>query len=244
MSYFQLRLTIPLMDASVSSREEATKFYPLFRLILLKKAMLSEPHVLGYEVLDKYGDKTDPHFHFNFVCEDSKETFRRWLKNNVASLFSIQLCGNAMYCLKCVNEPNDLGNWVRYCMKEIYVKRFFNYDWCDKDTAKSWLSTARIENARRHIHNNNIRDKERIKKTLFDRMSIAANEHFDLSSNTVDKKSVFCFFFDYYKQEKKAINIQTLDGYTILYLANIGVYNGSYMFKTYSSLFSSIYSNT
>ncbi len=212
MCYYMFRLTIPLLDEDCDTREKSAKFYPFFKLLIDKKVEPSEPYVLGYETLDKYGDLAKPHFHFHFICVDGKETLRTWIKNNFARMFSINLKGK-MYCLSHDNEPDDVEAWVRYPMKEVYIKRFFNFDYVDKETAKTWAHTAKAEMIRRHVNNNKQRDKEREKKTKYDRIVLNLDEFFDCSGAIVERnyRNVWEKIWNFYSDiEPAPLNIQTM----------------------------------
>ena len=69
MSYYQLRLT--LEPSGNCTYERAHRILFSFRKWLLSKTDSPEDFSssCGYELLNKYGEPCDPHFHFNFYYD-------------------------------------------------------------------------------------------------------------------------------------------------------------------------------
>ena len=65
--------------------------------IIREKVSSDTNYVLGMEKLDKMGEKTDYHYHFNFESDDSKDTLRKWIVRR-SEQKGIKLKGNKVYC--------------------------------------------------------------------------------------------------------------------------------------------------
>lgn len=231
MAYFRLRLCCEHIFPDGNWPADKAKFYPFFKLIIEKKVLENTSYTCGFEELDKFGDVRPKgcHFHFHFQSSSSRETLRKWLRENFQRMYDTPLRGaNAYYC-RCDPEPNDHYAWLRYPLKELPVKRFCGYT-CDLldcsanhglhlcpggpacDFTKSQHEIAAAEMIRRHKHNRDYREKQKIKKTLFDRICVHLDDHCAENPDACVSE-IFRKIQDFYIAEKRPLNVDTMSGY-------------------------------
>lgn len=161
-----------------------------------------------FEKKNKYGEDTHPHFHFNFETYASKEAIQSWVRRYPT--FTIK--GNKMYSLTRHAEPDDYERWYRYCCKERVLRKGHTAGFSDVEIERMIL-LAKDERARAVAYNQKKKEARNKKDTLFHRYSQIITK----SKVDTDYKSIWIAFLQCYKDEDRAVNPQTIRGYTYLY---------------------------
>ncbi len=203
MSYFSLRLTIEKINTSFSL------LLLLIKTIICDKLMADTWYAAGLEELNKFGEKTLKHIHFNFQCEDNKETLRTWLVRKAGSL-GFKLKGKESYCLQQFPQPEDYERWIRYPLKECTKPLVTNIP--AQDLTKLQLC-AKDERARSIKHNIEKREYNNQKNTYFDKIC----EDLDKKSLKTHR-SIYIEICKKYVADKKPLNHSTIAGYTNIYM--------------------------
>ncbi len=189
-------------------------FLPLFRnLCVGSKAYLApdDLYILCWETKNKFDEECAHHYHFNFTCEKAKPTVRAYIVRYCDKL-NIALRGNKMYSLRAVTEPNDMQRWLRYCMKENYLKKWTRLTEYSEHLANMELC-AKDERARAVTANIERREAQLEKKSMYDKLeeTLYAAKH-------TTRKEIFKEICKYYAEKKQAIVPKTITGYTVLYM--------------------------
>ena len=235
MPYFQLRITI---DPSGNRNLQ-------FALRLCKKIIRErhEPHEysFGYEQLNRCGDPCKPHIHFHFVTEfndlvDPLRAMKKYIHDIALHSFEVKL-KYPNWCVQMVEEPTDHAKWLRYPLKEMGSKAIFKSDEYTFEELENVAMSLRREAVERNvIHRNRMLEK----KTFFDKLTIHLDKINSDPSGTIILPIVMAYtwrhIFKYYQDQGKSINFTTIDGYTILYLANHGMINSTQAWESYSEL--------
>lgn len=219
MPYFGLRLTL---GEIFNVPDEELKPEHLHRITYLINHLIREKidkeydYILGKEKLNKFGEKTKFHYHFNFYSDDKLETLRKSIIRKSESL-EYKLKGNKMYCLQSFPEPDDYHRWFRYCMKEKYDKKYTKYTPEENDPTLAQLQMmAKDERKQTVLANIKVRSKQLDKRTLFDKI-VKHLEKKDLKTY----EEIYIAIFDYYVAEGKPVNDITIMGYTYNYMVRI-----------------------
>lgn len=198
---FGLRLTPCEIDPSANRLHFIHLFNDLIRTYNLVD------YALGWEQLNKYGEPTKPHYHFNFLADGNKQAIqthiRRW------DMYRIK--GNTMYALTRYSEPDDFNRWFRYVAKEKLLRKYCK-GFTDLELDEMEL-LAKDERKRSISYNLEKRQSLLEKKTLYDKYSIEIEK-----TNLKTFKSVWLKFLELYVRDRKIINPSTIKGYTNLYL--------------------------
>lgn len=197
--YYSLRLTPEFLD--ISNCEIIFS-----KIIDVYKVNYS---ALCYEVLDKYGEPCKPHYHFNFLAENTKKSnIQHWLKQ-----FGVK--GSKCYAL---SDPSSVTpeRWWRYTMKENLLSAILPPD---LPSIYDLTLLAKEERKQSIRYNLQKRVTEKKRATLFEKMEL-------LMLKTPNKfmtgTRVFKFIISYYMDNNLSININTVKGYTNLYLLKSG----------------------
>lgn len=212
MSFVQLRITpCEILDISKVSQPDLMLFHTGLKQILQES---DGDYVACYERLNKFGEATKPHFHANFEYADNilKNTLAKRIKTVFTKLGLPKFKGNKHYSLAIVPEPEDYHRWYRYCFKENYIKSLTKTD-INIDELILLAKDERKRSVQANVEN---REKTITKITLYDRLKTFLEKQ-NLKKGTTRKK-VFCHVLNYYKTEKKALNANTMRGYTDLYM--------------------------
>lgn len=216
--HYSLRITPQYLPQDVSA---STIFSKLIKTYDISYSALC------YEVLDKYGEATKPHFHFNFIA--GKATCKANIQHYIKQ-FGIK--GPAMYALSDPSSVND-ERWWRYTMKENLLEANLP----PSLPSIALLTFAAISERRTTIALNLVRRAAINKKaTLFEKMELKMNETHDTSSistNFFRGEIVFRFIVQYYMDENRSINVNTIKGYTNLHLLKTGALPLSDFVQTY-----------
>lgn len=216
MPYFGLRLTLGeifgIPEEAIQDSHKHTLMH-LIRYLISEYVCKEDDYILAAERLNKFGEATKYHYHFNFISDMKKESLRKQIVRKSDEL-GFKLKGNKTYCLQCFPEPNDYHRWFRYCLKEKYIKKFTKYTPDENaPTLKELEMLAKDERKQTINANIAVRKKSLDKKTYFDKI-VKHLEKKDLKT----KKDIFISITKYYVDDGKPVNPMTIKGYTHNYM--------------------------
>lgn len=234
MPYFQLRITCS---------ERRTPAICLRAIKALIRHYKLDCYSTGYEKLNKYGEPCDDHVHFNFIGDidrvNPKRCMADWLKRHFANL-DIELKGNKQFSLQMVEEPADFVRWFRYPLKEGPIRELIKADDCDEIQEKgieTIIKLAENEKADAMEHNiirrEKLRNKDQFKKKMYDFIDE------QLKDTDIDHPThnwIWCEIFHYYKKIEKDINLDKVEGYANLWMADHGYLSAQDAYKMYHKL--------
>ncbi len=228
MPYLQLRITLD--PSGNRNRENVNQLLRSFRNKWLR-LQDNVAHSCGYELLNKYGEPCDPHFHFNATFDppdlkDPLRSARNWIRRE-ASAYDFTLKGNKQWSCTMVEEPKDYQRWIRYPLKETGV--FELCSWEDGELYLQMMRDARNER-KRSIEINILKrekaiDKQSFKDKIFDYLDGLHTALWkDDPSNCPppDHKIIWINILAYYREQGKSVCFKTISGYTTLYQLHIG----------------------
>ncbi len=243
MPYCKLRISLDISDNVIFDDQDPFHKADFFRHFMLIKKFIREKEIsnatCGFEDKNKYGEPCRPHFHVHFYFNnpdlvDPKRTLVKYLKSR-AEAMDIQLKHNKKWCLSAVEEPEDLDRFYRYPFKFGQTAPMFPHGtftrpddlFADEQTQ---VAIAVDENKRRIEANCLHREKSREKASFKDKLFKTLDECFnycvtDISPTPpikVGHQDIWIKILDYYQNQDKPINMQTIDGYTTLYQLHIG----------------------
>lgn len=203
---FSLRLTPQEIDPSANPASFIHLFKGLIRTYNIKD------YALGWEKLNKYGEPTKPHYHFNFIADAKKETIQTFVRR----YDSYTIKGKTMYAVSRHPEPDDFNRWFRYVAKENLVRSMCKGFTTTELNEMEML--AKDERKRSVAFNINKRKIALEKNTLYDKYEKKLDIYFNKSKQPQTYKTVWLRFLYLYVEDRKSINPQTIKGYTNLYL--------------------------
>lgn len=171
----------------------------------------SETYITCDETLDKMGEQTHRHFHFNFFTEEKKDTLQKMIRTFYAQL-DVVCKGNKCYSLQEIEEPTDIKRWLRYCMKEKWLPELTVLPYSQEEI-KNMETLAKDERSRAIDYNKQKRSKLMDKQTYSDKIF----QHLDTLKLT-KFKDINIAITKFYVKDKKPVCIRTIDGYTNNYM--------------------------
>jgi len=216
MPYYGLRLTLgEIFNVPDEELEKSHKHRLTYLLnhLIREKIDKEYDYVLGIEQLNKFGEKTKLHYHFNFFSDDKLETLRKNIIRKSTEC-EYKLKGNKMYCLQAFPEPDDYNRWFRYCLKEKYSKKFKKFTKEENGpTLEELQMMAKDERKQTVAANLKVRKKQLDKRTYFDKI-LKHLEEKDLKEH----RHIYIEIAKYYVKDGKPVNPQTIKGYTNNYM--------------------------
>lgn len=164
-------------------------------------------YIFADEKLDKYGEETDRHFHFNFISDAKKDSLQKWIKRQYADR-DYKITGNDSYALSDYAEPDDIKRWVRYLMKEKWVPSLSKLDEFSTEDIQNMELMAKDERQRSIEFNVKNRDRINSKKTVLDRLK----KHFE-KKDLKTFRQVWLEISKWYQSEGLAGDPRTMDRY-------------------------------
>lgn len=200
---YGLRLTPCEIDASANPQDFLHLFKDLIRTYDLKD------YALGHEKLNKFGEPTKPHFHFNFLCDANKQA----IQTHIRRWYMYKIKGKTMYALTRYPEPDNFNRWFRYVAKEKLLRKLCN-GFTDAEFDEMEL-LAKDERKRSIKFNIEKRELCMQKQTLYDKYAKKIDEDKNLIPTY---KNIWLKFLELYTIDKKVINTLSIKGYTHLYM--------------------------
>lgn len=184
----------------------------IIKALIKRKDVEKDMYITADEMLDKKGRQTHRHFHFNFICDSKKDSLQKWIRRYYSDLEYV--CkGNTCYSLTEYDEPDDLKRWIRYCMKEKYIKSLTRLDEFTEAEISTLEKCSQDERSRSIKANLEHEKKQEEKSSMFDRIKIHLSK-MDLKTF----RSINIEIVKYYVSQGKPICVRTVDGYTNNYM--------------------------
>lgn len=180
-------------------------------MILKRELVDKSMYITADEKLDKYGEQTHRHFHFNFYSDDKKDTLQKAVRNYYTEA-GVVCKGNKCYSLQELDEPTDIKRWLRYCMKEKWIPQLTVLPYADEEI-KNMEIVAKDERDRAICYNVQKREKLLDKQTYSDKIF----KHLD-TLQLKEFRSINIAITKFYVKDKKPVCIRTIDGYTNNYM--------------------------
>lgn len=212
--YYSLRITPSQFNASPKS------CLLLFKNLRKNLAEFEEScFIVALEKTNKYGEPTHEHFHFNFLSDASKDSIQKRIRKYFEDL-ALVCRGNKCYALVECGEPDDIKRWLRYLMKERWLPEHS----CIKDFSTEEISQMELlaKDEFALTINRNLANRKKLedKTTLFDKIVKKLEEQ---NPKLNSFREINLFIIKYYVEDKKPVNIQTIDGYTYNYMISSGI---------------------
>lgn len=204
--YYQLRVTPVKFNCPFPLAAKVVQ------MLMARETFDKSMYIFADECLNKDGVETARHFHFNFICDDKKDT----LQSNIRKWFADReyICkGGEAYSLSVCDEPDDLKRWIRYQMKEKWVPSLSNLSDFTPDEVKEMELLAKDERARQVKKNKEYHAKKQEKETLFDKII----KHLE-KKNLKTFRDINIEIVKYYVEDGRPVNVSTVDGYTHNYM--------------------------
>jgi len=228
MPYLQLRITLD--PSGNRDRPNVKRLLKSFRSKWLR-LQDNVAHTCGYELLNKFGEPCDPHFHFNAYFDppdlkDPLRSARNWLRRE-ASAYDFSLKGNKQWSCTMVEEPKDYQRWIRYPLKETGIHELCSMS---KDvsgnTPPEYLQLMRDAfNERKRSIELNVLKREKLadKVTFKDKLFSYLDEVYSTFEGALlTDKQVWISILQFYQEQGKCICLKTISGYSILYRLHQG----------------------
>jgi len=167
--------------------------------------------VIGYETKNKLGEETHPHIHIHFTTDKKVETIRKALTRKWKDEHETRTRA-ALYSLKQEDDVKDQDFFFRYPLKQgnnIFDKYNLYPPTFDKEIqikcANEYYNTSVTINRAKM-------EKELNKTSTFDKLQEFLDPLELKTTNEVISKT-----YDFYLENKMAMNVNTIHGYCITY---------------------------
>lgn len=174
--------------------------------------------LVAKEQYNKFGEATHMHFHINMECTTEHHLIKPYRKDTIAKSLNRQLGlkGNAMYCLRVLESPDDIDRWWRYTCKQS-VPMSSSRDYNDGEL-EEMHKIAKAEYDQRVCENKQTRDKL-ISKNNF-RQKLAKHLHTKLDGmlkkgQQVCDKQLWLAIAEYYRENHTTPPFNKMDDLVI-----------------------------
>lgn len=225
ISYYKLRYTFS-PDASGNHFSEASSMLGIIGDV---------SHVsIGFENCDKVGKPTSPHIHFHFSSFSKYDTLKKRIQRYLKDTFQGKRKGNAVYSLKLESVIEDEERFFRYpfkqsryhpqpedytsfCLRRSKLPKGFDLERqtelaCEEYERDMGFNLKKLENALKP----NTKDK------LFKYLD-------ELHAQTpfTSRQDILTHVINYYTQEEKSANRQTIMGFATTAMLKYGLITAS-----------------
>lgn len=168
---------------------------------------------IGYEIANNLNQPTHPHIHIHFSTLKKVDTIRKSLTRMWSDRGEVRKRAS-LYCLKTEDDVKEMDFFLRYPLKQRsdFLRKYcrlppaFNFDFQQNCAYESWLEVVAV--------NNKKLETQLAKESTFDKMCT----WLELPENKPNsKRETLVKVFEYYKNEKLAMNIATMTGYSLTY---------------------------
>lgn len=185
----------------------------------IRKDNMQEPEyygTCGYEVLNKVNEPTRPHLHMHFAVKTQQTlgAVRKRLQRHFSEDSRITSRGNELYSLSEEDDVQDVHRFLRYVWKQG-GRRSVEHGFAERIPSdmniEMSIALAREEQGRMWEFNRKKRDemlKPSTKDGLFEYL-----DALNLQNPFSDSKQLLIKIMEYYNQEEKSANKQTILGY-------------------------------
>lgn len=222
MVFVQLRVS--LAKSFKIKEEELTKLHKFEVYKVIKEIVKDSDgdYTVGYEVKNKFNETIAGHFHACYELEDNplKDTLQKKIKKQFKALCGVELKGNKCYAVQLIDSPTDYYRWIRYPLKETPIK-----DLClVKDKALDDLIMLAKDERERSSEASIARRLKAEQTTTFKEKMFAWLEE---NKVTGSQKAIYLKVDEYYVQEGKPLNFNTMLGYVDNYMRVTGLLTAS-----------------
>lgn len=175
-------------------------------------------YLVAREDYNKFGEKTHMHYHINMELPNEHPLIQPYRKDTIAKALNRQLGlkGNAMYCLRVHESPEDVERWWRYCCKQD-IPVISSPDFTE-EKKKEMHKIAKAEYQQRVVENKETREKL-INKNNF-RQKLSKHLHSKLDNMAkkglkVSDKQLWLAIAEYYRDQSTTPPFQKMDDLVI-----------------------------
>jgi len=177
------------------------------------------------ETLNKFGEKTHPHWHFNIVGDFPdlrKDSFQAWFRRRP---FGPK--GNKSYSFKMVGDPEDENRWHRYLLKETNTLQGCKGIPLFPEGFDRTLNEALAQDERKIQIKRNLDARERMLQTSSFKTVMFADILKELQKeNNGSKFKFYDIWFliqGYFRHKGKVVPYSTLPDYTYDFMITYGI---------------------
>lgn len=159
-------------------------------------------YLVAMEETNKFGEKTHLHFHINMELPTDHPLVKPYRKDTIAKALNrhFGLKGNAMYCLRVHERPDDVERWWRYtCKQGIPVVSSPDFT---EEVKEEMHKIAKAEYQQRVVENQQTRDKLISKNNFRQKLSKHLHEKLDnmlKKGLKVSDKQLWLAIAEYYR---------------------------------------------
>ena len=224
MVYIDLRYTPPA-DTTINPKIIVLRILEFFEeLNDAKQHFLDDlfrtkmKYLVASEEYNKFGEKTHLHFHINMECTTEHPLIKPYRKDAIAKQLNrkLGLKGNAMYCLRVHENPENIERWWRYTCKQGIP--FSSSPDFKEEEKEEMHKIAKAEYEQRVVENQATRDKIQNKNNF--RQKLAKHLHEKLDSMTkrnyqVSDKQLWLAIAEYYRDSHTTPPFMKMDDLVI-----------------------------
>jgi len=224
MVYIDIRYTPP-PDALASHEMTLLRLVEFFKdMNSAKQQFLDDifrkkmKYLVAREEYNKFGEKTHLHYHINMELDTENPLVKPYRKDTIAKALNRQLGlkGNAMYCLRVHECPENIERWWRYCCKQS-IPISSSPDFSQEKKEEMHL-IAKAEYEQRVVENKATREKITAKNNF--RQKLAKHLHEKLDKRLkhgiiIEDKYLWLEIAKYYRDNHTTPPFQKLDDLVI-----------------------------
>ena len=175
-------------------------------------------YLVAREEYNKFGEKTHLHYHINMELDTENPLVKPYRKDTIGKALNRQLGlkGNAMYCLRVHEHPENIDRWWRYCCKQSIP---ISSSPCFSAEEKEEMHLiAKAEYEQRVIENQATRDKINAKNNFRQKLSKYLHSKLDgmlKHGQMVSDKQLWLAIAEYYRANHTTPPFQKLDDLVI-----------------------------
>ncbi len=224
MVYIDLRYTPP-KDAQIVPETMVLRILDYFdELNDSKQSFLDAPfrkkmrYLVAREEYNKFGEKTHLHFHINMELETENPLVKPYRKDTIGKQLNRQfaLKGNAMYCLRVHESPENISRWWRYCCKQSIPMS--SSPCFSKEEKEEMNKIAMSEYEQRVVENQATRDKINNKNNFRQKLAKYLHEKLDTRLKhgiMVSDKQLWLAIAEYYRKNHTTPPFMKMDDLVI-----------------------------
>lgn len=228
VNYVKLRYTLD-PTTSFPGREIAN----LVKGTIQEYLDIIDPYVvvIGYETKNKLGEETHPHIHLHFTTDKATDTIRKALTRKWKNEGD-ERTRAALYSLKHEEDVKDEDFFFRYPLKQGGENLFHKYNVypIGFDVELQIKLANEFYNTSVTVNRNKM-EKELSKTSTYDKLQ----EYLDpLELKTTHE--VMSKTYDFYLENKMAMNVNTIHGYCVTYCCATGLIDKCVILEKIKSL--------
>jgi len=160
-------------------------------------------YLVAREEYNKFGEKTHLHFHINMELSTEHPLIKPYRKDTIAKSLNRQLGlkGNAMYCLRIHESPDNIDRWWRYCCKQSIPMSSSTHWSAEEKEEMNKIAMAEYE--QRIVENKETREKMLQKNNFRQKLSKHLHEKLDNMTKhgtLVSDKQLWLAIAEYYRE--------------------------------------------